>query len=343
MMIPQTISAMADQVIAGRPIDRQQAAWIAGLELDHSLLANLFHAATRIREFHFGKTVRCCSIVSAKTGQCGQNCAFCSQSAHFKTHVAELTVIEPDRVFDAAMRAAGDGAIAFGIVNSGLGPSDAEVEEWGPVLQRIRKEGRITVCGSFGVLSADQAQKLAKFGMQRYNHNLQTSRRFFPNIISTHSYDDRLATLRHVKNAGISVCCGALFGMGETWADRIDLAFELRELDVDVVPINFLIPIDGTPLAGSELLDPLECLKIIALYRFCLPQKEIKIAGGRETCLRDLQSWIFFAGASSFMIGNYLTTCGRPAADDRQMVRDGGLELAESVTSSQAISAGRRV
>ncbi|MCL2330390.1 MAG: biotin synthase BioB, partial [Phycisphaerae bacterium] len=221
--------------------------------------------------------------------------------------------------------------------------SDAEVEEWGPVLQRIRKEGRITVCGSFGVLSADQAQKLAKFGMQRYNHNLQTSRRFFPNIISTHSYDDRLATLRHVKNAGISVCCGALFGMGETWADRIDLAFELRELDVDVVPINFLIPIDGTPLAGSELLDPLECLKIIALYRFCLPQKEIKIAGGRETCLRDLQSWIFFAGASSFMIGNYLTTCGRPAADDRQMVRDGGLELAESVTSSQAISAGRRV
>jgi biotin synthase len=240
-----------------------------------------------------------------------------------------MTVIEPDRVLDAAMQAADAGAESFGIVNSGFGPSDDEVEQWGGTIQRIQQAGRTRACGSLGVLTAEQTQRLARFGMQRYNHNLQTSRRFFPNIISTHSYDERLATLRHLKNAGVSVCSGALFGMGETWADRLDLAFELRNLDVDVVPINFLIPIDGTPLAGSEPMDPMECLKIIAVYRFCLPGQEIKIAGGREKSLRDLQSWIFHAGADSFLIGNYLTTCGRPAEDDRRMVRDLGLELVE--------------
>ncbi|MEP0842074.1 MAG: biotin synthase BioB [Phycisphaerae bacterium] len=333
------ISLLADQVIAGDPLTRVQAEALAGVGPDDYL--DLFRSATRIREHFLGRKVRCCSIVAAKVGGCSEDCSFCSQSAHYQTPVKGLTVLQRDRVMEAAEQAVADGADSFGIVNSGYGPTDEEIEHWGRSVQRIRASGRIRACASLGVLTEAQAQRMAELGVQRSNHNLQTSRRFFPNIIRTHTYDERLQTLYHMKQAGISVCSGGLFGMGETWADRLDLAFELREVGVDVVPINFLVPIDGTPLAGVEPMEPMECLKIIAVYRFLLPDKEIKIAGGREVHLRDLQSWIFFAGADSFLIGNYLTTSGRSAEMDRQMVRDLGLEL-ETFDESPAPSSERR-
>jgi biotin synthase len=179
-----------------------------------------------------------------------------------------------------------------------------------------------------GVVNAAQARRLAELGVQRYNLNLQTSRRHYPRIVRTHTYDDRLAGLQCLREAGISLCSGALFGMGETWDDRLDLALELREIGVDVVPINFLVGIPGTPLASAVPLAPMTCLQIVAVYRLLLPQSHITVAGGREANLRDLQSWIFQAGADGFLIGNYLTTCGRPAAEDHQMLRDLGLELA---------------
>jgi biotin synthase len=163
-------------------------------------------------------------------------------------------------------------------------------------------------------------------GVLRVNHNLETSRRHFSNICSTHTYDDRVNTIRIAKEAGLSICSGGIFGMGEVWEDRLDMAFALQELGVDVVPINFLNAIDGTPLHGKrDNLEPMEALHIIALYRFMLPDRELKIAGGRENILRDMQSWIFFAGGSSFLIGNYLTTFGRTPDQDHQMLRDLGL------------------
>lgn len=324
-MVADTIASLAQQVIAGAALSRSQAEWLAAVEPAH--YHDLFRGATRIREHFHGNRVRCCSIVAAKVGRCSEDCAFCSQSAHYDTPVKGLTVLQRDSVMDAAMQAADGGADSFGIVNSGYAPTDDEVEQWGRTVARIRAAGRLRACASLGVLSQEQADRLAELGVQRYNHNLQTSRRHFPNIIRTHGYDDRLETLNRLKRAGISVCSGALFGMGESWADRLDLAFELREVDADVVPLNFLVPIDGTPLAGTDPIPPMECLKIIAVYRFLLPRQEIKIAGGREVNLRDLQSWIFYAGANSFLIGNYLTTCGRNAEVDRQMVRDLGLEL----------------
>ncbi|HOA74557.1 MAG TPA: biotin synthase BioB [Phycisphaerae bacterium] len=325
-MVREKIADIARSVIAGTPLSREQAEWLAGLDDAH--LEDLFDGATRIREHFKGNRVRCCSIVAAKVGRCSEDCAFCSQSAHYKTHVQGKTVLDPEDVLQAAAEAVANGADSFGIVNSGYGPSDDEVEHWGQVVQRIREMGSVRACASLGVVTAEQARRLAEFGVERYNHNLQTSRRHFPNIIKTHSYDDRLAALRHLKDAGISLCSGALFGMGETWEDRLDLAFELRELDVEVVPLNFLIPIDGTPLAGQGTMPASECLKIIAVYRFCLPRQEIKICGGRERNIGDLQHRIFEAGADSFLIGNYLTTYGRPADQDRQMVSDLGLELA---------------
>lgn len=327
-MIADRISSLANQVITGTPLDREQAEWLVS-HADNTCLLDLFRGATRVREHFLGRKARCCSIVASKVGRCSEDCGFCSQSAHHQTHVAGLTVLTSQQVIEAAREAEANGANSFGIVNSGLGPTDAEVEQWGAVVEQIRGQTSVRACASLGVLSEAQARRLAEFGVQRYNHNLQTSRRHFPRIISTHSYDDRLATLRHLQSAGISVCSGALFGMGESWADRLDLAFELRDLNPDVVPLNFLIAIDGTPLAETEPLQAMECLKIIAVYRFLLPDKEIKIAGGRETHLRDLQSWIFAAGADSFLIGNYLTTCGRAGDADRQMVRDLGLELVE--------------
>lgn len=325
-MTNETIASLERQVLAGTPLSRPQAAWLA--RLDAAALPDLFASASRIRIRFRGTQVRCCSIVAAKVGACSEDCAFCSQSAHFKTPVRGLTVLPPDRVFDAAMNAADNGADSFGIVNSGYGPKDSEIEYWSRTIGRLRETSRIRACASLGILSEAQAQRLADAGVERYNHNLQTSRRFFPNIIRTHTFDERLATLHAVRAAGISVCSGALFGMGETWDDRIDLAMELRPIRPDVVPLNFLIAIDGTPLADTTPLPPMECLHIIAVYRFLFPDAEIKIAGGREVNLRDLQSWIFLAGADSFLIGNYLTTSGRAAEQDRQMLRDLGLHAA---------------
>jgi biotin synthase len=323
--VADTIVSLARQVITGTPLSRSQAEWLVDVEEKH--LLDLFRAASRIREHFVGTRVRCCSIVAAKVGRCSEDCAFCSQSAHYKTPVSGLTVLQRDNVYEAAMSAAANGADSFGIVNSGYGPTDDEVEHWGETIGRIRQSGSIRACASLGILNEQQAGRLKDLGMMRYNHNLQTSRRHFPNIIKTHSYDERLQTLHHLKANGISVCSGALFGMGETWTDRLDLAFDLREVEPDVVPLNFLIPIDGTPLKGNDPIPPMECLRIIAIYRFLLPRQEIKIAGGREVNLRDLQSWIFLAGADSFLIGNYLTTYGRQPQNDRQMVRDLGLAV----------------
>jgi biotin synthase len=318
-------ASMARQVIDGTSVTRAQAEELVAV--DDADLPELFAAAGGIREHFLGRSVRCCSIVASKVGRCREDCAFCSQSAHYKTHLPNTGELPPQKVLDVARAAADNGAASFGIVNSGLGPTDGEIEEWGGVIRTVREQGRLRACASLGVLTEKQARRLAEIGVQRYNHNLQTSRRHFPNIVTTHPYDLRLQTLRNLKAAGIELCCGALFGMGETWEDRLDLAFELRRLDPRVVPINFLIPIPGTPLADREPIPAMQCLKILAIYRFLLPAQHIMMAGGREVHLRDLQSWMFHAGADSFMLGNYLTTCGRSVEEDLRMVHDLGLEL----------------
>jgi biotin synthase len=244
--------------------------------------------------------------------------------------VTDLITLSDDEILQAARQAEASGAEAFGLVNSGLGPTDEEIDALAPVVQRLRAETNMRVCASLGILSPQQAHKLARMGVERYNHNLQTSAHHYKNICHTHSYADRLATLTHLREAGIKVCSGALFGMGETWTDRIELAIELRKHDPAIVPVNFLIPIAGTPLADVTPMTPMECLKAIALYRFMLPKQQITVAGGREVNLRDLQSWVFLAGADGFLVGNYLTTCGRDSQQDQNMLRDLNLTIASS-------------
>ncbi len=316
----ERIADLAQAVLSGTDLSREQARSLA--EVAGEDLYDLFYWSNKIRLRKVGTAVNCCSIVAGKAGACGQDCAFCSQSGHYRTHVDGMAVLDGDTIVGAAADAAGRGATCFGLVNSGLGPSDDEIEQFAGALQRIRSDVPVDLCASLGVLNDAQARRLADLGVQKYNHNLQTSRRFFSQICSTHTYGQRVETIRALRRAGIRACCGGLFGMGETWEDRVDLALELRSLDVDTVPINFLIPIAGTPLEGQDSLSTMECLKIIALYRFLLPDKTIMICGGREGHLRDLQSWIFLAGANGLLIGNYLTTTGRGAADDVRMVRD---------------------
>ncbi|QDU71977.1 biotin synthase BioB [Mucisphaera calidilacus] len=319
----QRIAEIATSVLAGNLVSREQAQFLASLEGDD--LYDLFYWANKIRIRFVGRQVKFCSIVTGKTGACSEDCSYCSQSKHYKTHVTpdKMTV---DEMLQATEEARANGANSMGIVNSGRGPTDRELDWLEPFYRKTAEQGTIRPCATLGELTPEQAQRLKDMGVQRINHNLETSARHFKNIVSTHDYKDRVQTIRNAKNAGLSICAGGIFGLGEDWDDRIDMALALRELDVDVVPINFLNAIQGTPLYGEVTrLEPMQALHIIAVYKFILPQQELKIAGGREKILRDLQSWIFFAGGSSFLIGNYLTTFGRTPQQDHQMLKDLGL------------------
>ncbi len=318
------IAGMARRVLSGELLDRTDAEHLAAVSGDD--LYDLFYWANKIRIRFVGREVKFCAIVAAKVGGCSEDCKFCAQSEHYHTAVGEQSKLTDQQVLDSAWHAADVGADSFGIVNSGRGPTRAELEDWlKPIMIKIAAEGKTRACATLGALTPETAKFLYDCGIRRINHNLETSERHYPNIVSTHPYSERINTLRVAKEAGLSLCSGGIFGMGEEWSDRLDMLLTLREIGVDVVPLNFLNAIHGTPLENQPELHPMECLKIISIARFLMPKKEIKVAGGREKVLRDVQSWIFFAGADSTMIGNYLTTYGRSPEMDHQMVRDLGL------------------
>jgi biotin synthase len=318
------IARLAERVLKGELPDRADAAYLTGVGGDD--IYDLFYWANRIRIAMMGRDVKFCAIVAAKVGGCSEDCKFCAQSEAYDTAVGEQTKLTDEQVLQSAWHAAEMGADSFGIVNSGRGPTRRELEEWlKPLMVKIASEGKTRACATLGALTPETAKFLYDCGIRRINHNIETSERHYPNIVSTHSYSERINTLKVAKEAGLSLCSGGIFGMGEVWEDRLDMMFALREIGVDVFPINFLNAIHGTPLADQPQLAPMECLKIISICRFVLPRAELKVAGGREKVLRDLQSWIFFAGADSTMIGNYLTTYGRTPEMDHQMVMDLGL------------------
>lgn len=314
------IEQLGRAVLDGHAVTREEARVLASVQGEERY--DLFYWANKIRIKFVGRNVKFCSIVAAKAGNCSEDCGYCSQSKFHKTHVApsKLTV---DEMTGAMEQALASGANSFGIVNSGRGPTDKELDWLEPFYKNAVENGKIRPCATLGELSDEHAARLKSMGVLRINHNLETSRRNFSNVVSTHTYEDRVRTIQTAKKHGLSVCSGGIFGMGDDWEDRIDMAIHLRDLGVDVVPINFLNQIAGTALYGKQPdLTPMEALHIVALYRFMLPGKELKIAGGREKILRDMQSWMFFAGGSSFLIGNYLTTFGRPAQQDHQMLAD---------------------
>ena len=319
-----TISEIAEVALEGGELDKARAERL--IAEGNKDFDDLLYWANEIRERFFGNKVKVCSIVPAKLGGCDQDCKFCAQSVRYDTHVGKKAIVLGDeKILEAANEAKDKGITNFGIVYSGRRISESELARVEKLTERIKNEFGLGVCASLGILTAEQAGRLVSAGVSRYNHNLETSEKHFKNIVTTHEYSERVKTIESVKEAGLGVCAGGIFGIGETDADRIDMAFELRRLGVDMVPMNFLHPIEGTPLGDMETLQPREILRIVALYRFILPKTHIKVAGGRVLNLRDMQSWIFYAGCTSIISGNYLTTAGRAVEEDMQMLKDLGL------------------
>lgn len=329
LILSSSLREIVRTCIDGEPLARLDADPL--VEIARTEPWELLHAAWQVRRHYFGRAVRMCSIVPGKLGGCSEDCAWCAQSARQGgSHSGKCERTPTETIVAAAGKASANGASSLGIVNSGRGPTEADLSAVIAAKAAIDAAGEcdIPICVSLGELDDEQAARLYAAGVRRYHHNLETSRRMFPQVVTTHSYDSRLATLAAARAAGMDVCCGGLFGLGETWADRIDLAMTIRdEVGADSVPLNFLNPAPGTPLESAKPLSPMECLTIVAVFRLILPTADIKVAGGREVNLRDLQSLIFYAGATSCMTGDYLTTAGRGPEADHQMIADLGLEL----------------
>ncbi|TBV81446.1 MAG: biotin synthase BioB [Desulfobulbaceae bacterium] len=269
-----------------------------------------------------GRSFSFCSIINAKSGKCSEDCRYCAQSSHYRTDAPIYPLKDTKEVVTAARAAQQAGAHRFSLVTSGRGLPAAEEAAVMAIIAEIRAQVGIKVCGSFGIATAATLSRFKAAGMSRYHHNLETSERFFPQVTTTHDYADRIATIRAAQTVGLEVCAGGIFGLGETEEDRIDMALALRELAVDSVPLNMLIPLPGTPLAGFRPLAVSEIVRSIALYRLLLPGVCIRLAGGREEALKDFLAAAFLAGADGMMIGGYLTQKGRSVQADRRFAAE---------------------
>ncbi len=289
-------------------------------------------AATEIREHFKGKSIILCGITNAKSGKCPEDCSFCAQSAHYATEASTYPLQKTSRIIEEAALAARNGAEFFGIVTSGKAIKTKK--EWSEIFKAIDRIGQLGLkpCASLGIIDAQKAHDLKAAGLYRYHHNLETSGSFFANVCTTHAYAEDMETVRIAKDAGLSVCSGGIIGMGEGITHRIELAETLRKLDVDCIPVNILHPVKGTPLGRTAPLPPLEILMTIAVFRFMLPDRDIKVCGGKEKNLRQLLPLGIVAGANSLMTGNYLTTEGRTSALDVEMITDLGLSPTREAT-----------
>lgn len=323
----ERIAEMGRRVLNGGQVSRDEAGWLFSLE-SHADIYDLLSWANRIREHFKGNKIHLCSIVNAKAGACSENCSFCAQSSFYQTGSPKYGFVDPEPVMEAADEANRNSVTAVGLVAAWKGLNEGPMLD--EVCERIRDlkaSGKTRPDASLGIIKSQHvADRLKEAGLECYGHNLESSRRFFPQTCTTHTYDDRIQTIGYLKKAGIKICSGGIIGMGETREDRRDLAFSLKEIGANVVPINILNPIPGTPFEKNPPLAPMEILKTIACFRLILPRQEIMIAGGRTLNLRDMQSMVFMAGASALMVGNYLTTLNQSVEKDLQMLKDLGLD-----------------
>ena len=320
----ERIAQLAAKVLGGELLDRSDAAYLTTVGGDD--IYDLFYWANKIRIQFVGRDVKFCAIVAAKVGGCSEDCGFCAQSEHHDGPAKEQSKLTDEQVLKSAIHAAESGADSFGIVNSGRGPTRTELEDWlKPIMMKIAKDGKTRACATLGALTPETAKFLYDCGIRRINHNIETSERHYPNIVTTHPFSERINTLKIAKEAGLSLCSGGIFGMGEEWADRIDMMFTLRESGRGRDADQFFERNPRHAIGESTQAAADGVLEDYLDRAVCVADAELKIAGGREVCLRDLQSWIFFAGGDSTMIGNYLTTYGRKPEMDHQMVLDLGL------------------
>ena len=322
-----------EKVLAGRTLLKKDARYLSTLSGQDAV--DLFCSANRVRRHFRGNAVDLCAIVNAKSGKCPEDCAYCAQSSKSSTKIAAYSLLEKKTVLEKAREAKKGGARRFCIVTSGKRVSETEIEKIADMVSSVRSIGLLP-CATLGLITRRDLQTLKKAGLERYHNNLETSERFFPSICTTHSYEDKVSTIHSARDTGLSICSGGIFGLGETWQDRIDMAFALRAIEPDSVPINFFNPIQGTKLSRRKPLAPLEALTIISIYRFILPDKQIRVCGGRLHILGDLHPFIFLAGADGLLVGNYLTTLGRGYAEDIRMIRNLGLDNAQHLPVIQS-------
>jgi biotin synthase len=315
-------SALGERVLAGHRLDEKEG--LAVLRSPDAELLDVLAAAYRVRHRWFGNEVRLNFLINAKSGLCSEDCGYCSQSRVSQAEIPRYNLVDPRQILAGAAAAAERKAKTYCIVISGRSPDDRELEAICALVPQIKSQYAMKICVSPGLLTPEQAGRLKAAGVDRVNHNLNTSERFYATICTTHSYQDRLATLLAVRQAGMEICCGGIVGMGEDDADVVELALRLGELQAEAVPVNFLQPIAGTPV-GEQLvgLTPQYCLKALALFRLANPRCELRIAAGREMHLRSLQPLGLFA-ANSMFVGDYLTTKGQPPAEDYRMIADLG-------------------
>ena len=320
--------ALSDTVLAGGSLAREEA--LAVLAAPDDELLSVLDAAYAVRLKHWGKGVRLHVLQNAKSGMCQENCSFCSQSVASYSGVDNYRMKTVDEIVDGARKAYENHAVKYCIVTATRGPSEPQLETVCEAVRTIKRDMPIKICTSLGLLNDAQAAQLVEAGVDRFNHNLETSERYYPEVCQTHTYQDRMRTLQAAKRAGMELCCGGIMGMGETLEDRVDLALALRELAAESIPVNFLDPRPGTPMADVSRLTPADCLRCLCMFRLTNPEGEIRVAGGREANLRHMQPLALYPANSMFTQG-YLTTPGQGLEVDEAMIADAGLFIEELV------------
>ncbi len=316
--------SFADRALEGEALTRSECLEILHAEDDE--LLPLLNAAFRVRKTHFGRKVHIQVLENAKLGACPEDCGFCSQSSKYSSPSGEAPMASVESLVSAASQAAAISAKRFCMVTATRGPSERDLDVICEAARQIKANHKIELCASLGLLTEKKAQRLAEAGIDRFNHNLETSESYFDKVTTTHSWADRVNTVKRAKASGMETCCGGIVGLGESEEDLIDLVFALRELEVDSVPVNFLDPRPGTALAAHQRISPRYALRALCLFRFLCPKADVRVAGGREVNLRSMQAFALYPANSMFTSG-YLTTDGNTPTDDIQMIRDAGFEV----------------
>jgi biotin synthase len=319
------IKSLEEKVSVGQVISFEEAMKLAYLE-EKEDIEELCNSANKVRELFCGNEVDLCSIMNAKSGRCTEDCKFCAQSSYYKTNVEVYELVSKEAAISLARENENEGVNRFSLVTSGRGTTGGDFEKILDLYEELNKEMKIDLCASLGILGYEELLKLKDKGITMYHHNLETSREYYKKICTTHSYDERIDTINAAIRAGMLVCSGGIIGLGESFEDRIKLAFQLRDLGVKSIPVNVLNPIKGTPLENSESLSQVEILKTIAIFRLVNPKALIRLAGGRNL-MNEFGKNCFMAGANATITGNYLTTSGNKICDDKKMVSDLLLEV----------------
>lgn len=323
-----TLQSYTEKVLQGGDITQSEALELISLPQDNTPL--LLAMADKIRQHYSNDTVDCCAIINGRSGHCPENCRFCAQSAHYHTGASVYPLLDSDTIIAAAKKAKAAGAARFAIVTSGR--SVVEGPEFDAILntlKRIRQEVKLETCCSLGLITLKQAIALKNIGVSRYHANIETAPSYFPSICSTHTFADKASVIHTAQKAGLRVCSGGILGLGETPQQRVEMAFTLKDLGIDSVPLNILNPIAGTPFENNQPLSPWEILRTFAVFRFILPKALIRTAGGREVNLRSMQAYALTSGLNGLMIGGYLTTGGNSVSVDMQMIHDLGRNPAQ--------------